>query len=164
MRFRSEILLLVAACGGTRAPDVAMQPAVDAGVKEPAPPARPEPPARRDLEWRTDEATAVAESRTRNRPMLVLFCAEWAAACHELSNVTFRDEAVRTQASKYVLLRIDATDDEAPEVVRLERKYSVVGLPTVVIIDPRGREKLRRGEYVSPMQMEEILEMLSPLP
>ena len=43
---------------------------------------------------------------------------------------------------------MDATDDDNDEVAKIKGKYRVVGLPTVVVLDSRGQEKVRFNEFV----------------
>jgi thiol:disulfide interchange protein DsbD len=53
-------------------------------------------------------------------------------------------------AAKYVAVKVDATNDEDPQVDAVKGKYKVVGLPTVVIFDSTGRERKRFNEFVGP--------------
>jgi thiol:disulfide interchange protein DsbD len=80
--------------------------------------------------------------------MMIDFGASWCAACKELEHLTFPDPSVRTEAQKFVSLKVDATDDDDKSVTALKDKYKVVGLPTVIIIDKDGKEVTRFNEFV----------------
>jgi thiol:disulfide interchange protein DsbD len=105
------------------------------------------------IDWQKVEALAVTKAQSAQKPMIVDFGASWCAACKELDEKTWPDARVQAEASRFVAVRVDATDDDDPEVKRLEGKYKVVGLPTVVILGSDGSEKLRFNEYVAPEKL-----------
>jgi len=102
------------------------------------------------LEWISSEEEGVAQSKTERRPMLVSFGTEWCAACKRLVKETFGDPRVKTQAGRFVAVRIDATNDEDPQVGAALLKYSVIGLPTLILLDSTGHEQRRFTEFVRP--------------
>ncbi len=88
---------------------------------------------------RQDEAGALARARAEGRPVIIDFWADWCAACRELDQTAWADPRVREEAGRFVTLKMDgSTDDDAFQ--RVFEKYEVVGMPTVVLIDSRGRE------------------------
>ena len=103
-----------------------------------------------ELEWLTSEAQGRTLAESQSRPMIVDFGASWCGACNELTSHTFSDERVREEAGRFVAVRVDATDDDDPQVNVMKNKYKVVGLPTVVVLDSTGNEKARITEYVAP--------------
>jgi thiol:disulfide interchange protein DsbD len=82
--------------------------------------------------------------------MLVDFTADWCGACNELSRITFADPKVMTEASRFVAVKVDATHEDDPSIDVLKDRYSVVGLPTVILVGSDGRESRRFTEFVSP--------------
>lgn len=100
------------------------------------------------LQWLESEQVAVQQALTSHRPMIVDFGATWCGACNELATRTFADSHVREEAGRFVALRVDATDDDNAQVAQVKDKYRVVGLPTVVVLDSSGREKVRFNEFV----------------
>ena len=56
----------------------------------------------------------------------------------------------RLASSRFVAIRVDATDDENAETKRLQEKYKIVGLPTVLMLDRNGNEVVRFNEFVEP--------------
>jgi len=89
------------------------------------------------IEWGTEYEPGLARARAGKRPVIIEFTAEWCAACKELEYRTFIDEKVRAEATRFVTLRIDATEmTDAMEA--LFEKYGVLGLPNVVFIDSSG--------------------------
>jgi thiol:disulfide interchange protein DsbD len=103
-----------------------------------------------DLVWVDKEADALSRAKADKRPVLIDFTAEWCAACKELARVTFTQPQVRAQLDRFVLLKIDATNDDDPVVADIQKRYKVAGLPTVIILDSEGKERLRYTEFVEP--------------
>ncbi len=89
--------------------------------------------------WRTGEAQALSRAKAERRPVIVDFWAEWCTACKELDRTAWSDPRVRAEAARFVAVKVDGTDD-TPEFQALVAKYGVVGMPTVLFIDGRGRE------------------------
>jgi thiol:disulfide interchange protein DsbD len=100
------------------------------------------------LEWIDSETLGVQQATTSHKPMIVDFGAKWCGACNELATHTFADEKVREEAGRFVAVRVDATDDDNEQVTKIKDKYRVVGLPTVVVLDSSGQEKVRFNEFV----------------
>lgn len=107
---------------------------------------------RGSLEWLHSEPEASTLATSEKRPMIVDFTAEWCGACKEIAKETFSDPRVQQKAllAKFVAVKVDATNDEDPQVDAVKGKYKVVGLPTVVIYDSMGKERKRFNEFVGP--------------
>src|SRR5438445_1534917 len=87
-----------------------------------------------EIPWLHDERAALEQARASGKGLLVDFSAEWCAACKELDLHVFSQPEVKAEvAERFVPLKIDATE-ETDEVSRLEAKYGVPGLPTVLLM------------------------------
>ncbi|WP_394823738.1 protein-disulfide reductase DsbD family protein [Pendulispora albinea] len=113
------------------------------------------------ISWQSGEEAARAQATTANKPVIVDFGATWCKACSELDESTWPDPRVRAAAASFVAIRVDATDDDDPEVQRLRKKYGVIGLPTVVVINGHGEEMKRFNEYVTPEKMAEAIKSVN---
>ena len=102
------------------------------------------------ITWVDNEQAGRAKATAENKPVLVDFGATWCTACKELEHNTFPNPGVRTEAQRFVAIHVDATDDDAPDTKRLQEKYKVVGLPTVIMLDAAGNEVARFNEFVGP--------------
>lgn len=116
------------------------------------------PPAQ--IQWQPSEEAARAKAIAEKRPVLVDFGATWCKACGELDDRTWPDPRVRAEATRFVAIKVDATDDDSPEVKRLQAKYKVVGLPTVVVLDSTGAEAARFNEWVPPEKFLETMKRI----
>lgn len=103
-----------------------------------------------EITWLSDERQAREKANAEGKRMLIDFGATWCKACKELEHETFPDPSVRTEAQRFVALRVDASDDEDKTVNELKDKYRVVGLPTVILLDKNGSELVRFTEFVKP--------------
>lgn len=118
---------------------------------DPAPTAAPKPPA--VLTWVSNEPAAVAQSKAERRPMLVQVDASWCAACNRMLTETFRDPQVQAQAGRFVALRIDATNEDDPQLNAVLAKYEVIGVPTLILFDSKGHEQRRFTDFIPPERL-----------
>ncbi|AKT42161.1 cytochrome C biogenesis protein [Chondromyces crocatus] len=100
------------------------------------------------ITWETDEKAAREKATAAATPVMVDFGASWCGACKELEHKTFPEAIVRKEAVRYTSIKVDATDDDDPEVKALQEKYGVKGLPTVILFDSTGKEAARFNEFV----------------
>ncbi|MFQ5504535.1 MAG: protein-disulfide reductase DsbD family protein [Planctomycetota bacterium] len=108
--------------------------------------------------WRSDLEAALADARRTQRFTVLDFTADWCLVCHELDARTFRHPDVAALLEKTVRIRVDATDvDEGMDSIF--SRFGVLGLPNVVLIDPRGEivENARVVSFVPPEDYVRIL-------
>ena len=107
--------------------------------------------------WLDDEKQALETSKTEQKPLLIDFTADWCSACKRLARETFTENEIRTQLARFVLLKLDASDDDDPRVVDVQKRYRVVGLPTVILIDSKGNEVRRFTDFVPSKELLPVL-------
>jgi thiol:disulfide interchange protein len=87
------------------------------------------------IEWRTDLASALAESKQTGKPVLVDFSAGWCPPCLAMKHDTWTDARVaRAVAASTVPLLIDVDRDPATA-----SRYGVEGIPTVLMLSADGQ-------------------------
>lgn len=104
------------------------------------------------LIWEPFTFDKLAIAQQQQKPVVIDFYADWCIACHELENFVFNHPSVAQELSKFVRLRIDATNLESSEVQANLERFAVPGLPIIVFIDARGQEveEARITGYVPP--------------
>ncbi len=109
--------------------------------------------AQAEIVWVPYSETAVAKALQSGKVVIVDFFAEWCAACHELSKITFKNPQVLNELNGVVLFKYDATKSSA-ELTALQTKYKIFGLPTVLFFDTNGelRPDLTLTEFETPQK------------
>ncbi len=104
------------------------------------------------LEWIKGEQPALAASQAQHKPVLLDFSADWCIPCKEMEHV-FSVEGVQRELSRYVIAKVDCTDDDDASVKALKVKYHADTLPTVVLLSPSGEVAQRWNRIVAPAEL-----------
>ncbi len=109
--------------------------------------------------WYGDLDVALAAGKAQDKPIFVYFGADWDSAAKELEHVTFVDSEVSWLLRRdFVSVRVDTTDDEAPQTREPQRRFKVVGDPTLVLLASDGVSELARFyEFVDPPRFARAL-------
>jgi thiol:disulfide interchange protein DsbD len=105
--------------------------------------------------WKPYSEETLKEAQSLKKPVIMDFYATWCTPCRELEDVTFHDASVVKQAeSDFVMVKVDVTRGGNPMHERLLREYGVKGVPTIVFLNPVGKERLdlRLVDYLPPDQ------------
>ena len=102
-------------------------------------------------EWNDRLDFALDTARAEQRPVLALFCgSDWNPACQKMEQNVFSEQAFVDYAKdNLVLLRVDFPQSFqldpsiASENARLKESHGISDLPTVLFLDPDGKELLR---------------------
>lgn len=107
-----------------------------------------------EIEWLTDFERAVATAKRLDRPVLIDFAASWCVPCQMMEKHVWPKEAARKVLAEQVVplkVNIDAAGARS-----LVQRYSVAFVPTIVLVDARGKELVRTG-YVSADELVEFV-------
>jgi thioredoxin:protein disulfide reductase len=93
--------------------------------------------------WQSYSEKTLQAAQQQKKPVIIDFYATWCTPCRELEDVTFHDASVVRQAeSDFVMVKVDVTKGGNPLHERLLQQYGVKGVPTIVFLDPNGKERL----------------------
>jgi thiol:disulfide interchange protein DsbD len=92
-----------------------------------------------EVSWQKYDSGAIAASN--GKPVIIDFFATWCIPCKELDEKTFSDAAVARDLDRFTRIKADLTNDQDPLVKELTKRYTIVGVPTVVFIDSSGHEQ-----------------------
>jgi len=110
------------------------------------------------LAWESDLDGALKRAGAEKKLVMVNFYADWCRWCTVLEETTFSDGAVQAELGRLVVVKLDA-DREGRGAAR---RYRVDGFPTVVFLDPSGREVGRIPGYLPPAPfLEELGDILA---
>ncbi|MEZ4300298.1 MAG: thioredoxin family protein [Polyangiaceae bacterium] len=143
------------ACAPARPPDAAARadledPDAEADTAATNPRLAGDPGPTGPVVWLDSEKQALERGRTERRPILVHFDSDWCADCSRFKKETLGDPRVEAEAGRFVAVRIDATEDDDPQISAVLQKYTVINVPTLILLDFRGREQRRITELVGP--------------
>ncbi len=104
------------------------------------------------VSWKPLQQSSLASSA--GRPVIVDFYADWCIPCKELDQKTFNDKGVSAELARFDRFKGDLTKSDDPNTQAMTRKYSIVGVPTIMLIGSDGREirSLRLNGFEEPEQ------------
>ena len=82
----------------------------------------------------------------------------WCAACREMEEITYPHPDVVNSLEPFVMMKVDV--DKHPHSESLQKKFKVVGIPTVILINPLGVEVDRIIGFVAPKPFIEKIQSL----
>ena len=99
------------------------------------------------IHWEANLASALAQASRENKTVLLDFYTDWCGWCKKLDRETFTNEnVVNMIASNFVAVRLNAEKEGEDEA----RRFGVEAYPTVVFVDPKGKEIKRVRGYLGP--------------
>lgn len=91
-----------------------------------------------------DFETALERAKKQNKLVLVDFGARWCPACLRLDEEILKDSSFQKATKNFVKVKLDI-DHFATQA--LERRYAVKGVPTLLFVNPDGKEITRFYDY-----------------
>lgn len=100
-----------------------------------------------ETHWYTYEEGMVA-SGVKNMPALIDFYADWCSPCVAMEKGTYPDSRVVSEMSDFIGIKVDTQ-----ERIDIETKYMIEYYPTIVFLNPKGKEVSRHIGYLGPEEM-----------
>ncbi len=96
-------------------------------------------------------ATALKQATEAGKPLLLDFYASWCIPCRKLEKDLERPEVKKVLADFHVV-RVDT--DKHP---RASNYFNVKALPTLIVLDGKGKERFRRVGLIVPRDLTSAL-------
>ena len=95
--------------------------------------------------------------KNSDKPVMIDFYAEWCISCKELDKITFQDPRVKAQMSKFNLVRIDVTDNDAEDKELLKR-FNLFGPPGIMFF--KNHKELKSLKTIGYKDANEFTKIL----
>jgi len=114
------------------------------------------------IEWEKYSQEKLDQADAQNKPVIIDFYADWCIPCKELDKFTFSHPKVIEHAERFVTLKADLTQNDAPNVRELKQQYDIRGVPSIVFLNADGQEveSLRLTGFESAEQFIERMNKL----
>ncbi|HEV3216570.1 MAG TPA: cytochrome c biogenesis protein CcdA [Vicinamibacterales bacterium] len=86
--------------------------------------------------WHSSLDEGLLRARRDRKPVLIDMWATWCKNCLTMDKTTLVDRQVTSALEKYVKIKFQAEDPDAPAVKLVMQRFKAVGLPTYVILKP----------------------------
>ncbi|MBI3999909.1 MAG: thioredoxin family protein [Candidatus Omnitrophica bacterium] len=109
--------------------------------------------------WESYTPGKIVSAKASKKPVVIDFYADWCIPCHELERYTYSNPEVIQTLEPFVRLKVDATNPNTPEALEPIERFEVIGVPTVLFLDPSGKEipNSRITGYVPPAEFLKTL-------
>lgn len=92
------------------------------------------------IQWRPFSEQLLDQASSEGKPVLIDFFADWCAPCKELDKHTFTAPEVIERSRQFVMVKVDLTEAGDKEVETLRERYHILGVPTLIFIQPDRNE------------------------
>lgn len=120
--------------------------------------------------WERNAVLAFHKAKTLQRPLLLLFTAQWNSLCQKLSEEVFASTTFNTFAKENcVICFVDYpanSRDASESMLRVKEKFQVRGYPALIIFDPDGNVVQQMTGYRSGRPVayyNELFSIVDPL-
>jgi thiol:disulfide interchange protein DsbD len=111
-------------------------------------------------DWQEFTTEKYEAAISNNQKILIDFYADWCIPCKELDALTFSDPRVIEKSKEFVAFKVDMTQTMSETTEQIRNMFSIVGMPTVLMIGSKGKEAKRLTGFVNA---DEFLEILSKI-
>lgn len=98
-----------------------------------------------ELPTQTDYETARKYALDNQKKLLIDIGADWCSLCKKLDRRLFHNaQLIDVLSENFVILKVNATDPQSEPYVSLNQKYNIIGVPTILILEPNTENLLQR--------------------
>jgi hypothetical protein len=108
--------------------------------------------------WDDDIEAGMSRAQRRGKGLAIYFRADGSFACQVLEKEAFSDRSLMDKLRDgHELVWMDLTEGFSDDL-EVQRRYGVVGFPTLVVLDAKGREVARIEEALSAREIGRLIE------
>ncbi len=116
-------------------------------------------PSQDQVAWQPSYETAIEAAGSSDKPVFVVFSADWCGPCKQMKAWVFSDTAVADRITHdFVPVRIDLTHNES-SAIDLAQRYNVQGIPALFVLDAEGNPLSRMTGYMSKDELMNWLDV-----
>ncbi len=108
-------------------------------------------------DWPEFSAAAFEKALENNRKMVIVFYADWCIPCRELKKHTLSDPRVIDKLKGFKVFQVNLTRAEDPKTSRIQRRFEVRGVPTIILINSGGEKTERIAGMIEPRPFMDAL-------
>jgi thiol:disulfide interchange protein DsbD len=103
------------------------------------------------IQWAPYTEAMLDRAHRESKSVFIDFYADWCVPCKELDAKTFSTPEVIDRSGEFIMLKVDLTSSDDAQSNALIEKYRIRGVPTLIFLQPDGREilPLRETGFVS---------------
>jgi len=116
------------------------------------------PEKKNSIEWKSYSENSLSKNLSLHKGAIIDFYADWCIPCKELDASTFSDPNVISESKDFITLKANMTKTLSPDVEQLRDKYKIIGVPTVLILNSKGKEVKRITGFINAKEFSEILQ------
>ena len=87
--------------------------------------------------WHSSLGDGLAAAEREGKPVLIDMWATWCKNCLTMDKTTLQNADVKAALDKYVKIKFQAEDPDAPPARPIMQRFNAVGLPAYVILKPK---------------------------
>ena len=107
------------------------------------------------VQWHTNYQAALKQAQAQNTILLLDVGAPYCSICKAIDKCIFNDPLIASILNKTVPVKIDAAN--SPEYETLAKKFQIVGVPTIIALDPDDESICGRwGAELYTMTKQEV--------
>lgn len=115
------------------------------------------PSERNSPNWQEFTFEKYEAAIANNDKVLIDFYADWCIPCKELDALTFSDPQVIEKSNEFTAFKVDMTRTMDEKTEEIRDRFSIAGMPTVLLIDSKGSEVRRLTGFVNAKEFLDIL-------
>lgn len=108
-------------------------------------------------QWPAFSEPAYQKALANQQKMIMVFHADWCIPCKELDKITFSSKRVQEALENFQVFQIDLTLASDQEARKVGKRFGVLGVPTIILMDSGGSEADRITGFVDADEMLDTL-------